>query len=59
MPDWVRAIALVNPLSYQVSALRGLMLGLPTDLGIDFAVLGIAAVAGIAVAGSLIGRLSR
>ena len=59
MPDWVRAIALVNPLSYQVSALRGLMLGLPTDLGIDFAVLGVAAVAGIAVAGSLIGRLSR
>lgn len=59
MPDWVRAIAEVNPLSYEVSALRGLMLGLPTDLGQDFLVLAVAAVAGIIVAGSLLGRLSR
>ena len=59
MPGWVRAIANANPLSYEVSALRSLMLGLPTNLGLDFAVLGGAAVVGIAVAGSLVGRLSR
>jgi ABC-2 type transport system permease protein len=59
MPDWVRVIAQVNPLSYEVSALRGLMLGLPTDLGLDFGVLAVAAVVGIVVAGSLLGRLSR
>lgn len=59
MPDWVRAIAGMNPLSYEVSALRGLMLGLPTDYAVDIAVLGVAAVIGIIVAGSLIGRLSR
>jgi ABC-2 type transport system permease protein len=40
MPTWLRAIARINPLSYEVDALRGLMLrgghsqfGLPADLG--------------------------
>ena len=46
MPAWLRAIALVNPLTYLVDALRGLMLqggrslyGLPWDCGVLLAVM--------------------
>jgi ABC-2 type transport system permease protein len=41
MPDWLKVIARVNPLSYQVDILRSLMLGLPsaTNLLVDFGVL--------------------
>lgn len=41
MPRWLQAIARVNPLSYQVDALRGLMLQgghAAFSLGVDFAV---------------------
>lgn len=41
MPGWLRAIAVVNPLSYQVDALRALMLQgghAAFGLGLDFAV---------------------
>ena len=48
-----------NPLSYEVNALRGLLLGLPTTYWLDFTVLGVAAVAGICTAAALLGRLSR
>ncbi|MFK0295300.1 ABC transporter permease [Streptomyces sp. NPDC090442] len=59
MPGWLQAISKVNPLSYQVEALRGLLLGTPSHLALDFAVLVGAAVAGIAAASSLLGRLAR
>jgi ABC-2 type transport system permease protein len=59
MPAWVGAIASVNPLSYEVSALRGLLLGMPTSGLTDLAVLLGAAVLGVVVAGSLLGRLAR
>lgn len=59
MPTWVRAIAQVNPLSYEVSALRGLLLGMPTNYVADLSVLVGASLLGIVVAGSLLGRLSR
>ena len=59
MPGWVRGISTVNPLSYQVDALRGLLLGTPARLGLDFAVLAVAAAAGIVAASSLLGRLAR
>jgi ABC-2 type transport system permease protein len=59
MPGWVRAIAMVNPLSYEVSALRGLLIGSATNLWLDFAVLIVAAVLGIVTASSLLGRLVR
>lgn len=59
MPGWLRAVARVNPLTYEVDALRGLLIGTPARLGLDAAVLlGSAAVA-IAVAASLLGRLAR
>ncbi len=58
MPDWLRAISHVNPLSYQVDALRGLLLGTPARLPLDFAVLATAVGVGVAVASSLLGRLT-
>ncbi len=59
MPGWLRVISRGNPLSYEVSALRGLLIGQPTNLWLDFAVLTGAAVAGIAAASALLGRLAR
>ena len=59
MPGWVQAIARVNPLSYEVSALRQLLLGLPGNLAMDFAALLGATVAGITAASLLLGRLAR
>jgi ABC-2 type transport system permease protein len=59
MPAWVRAIAHVNPLSYEVNALRQLLLGLPGNLAADFAALLGATVAGITAASLLLGRLAR
>jgi ABC-2 type transport system permease protein len=59
MPDWLRAISTINPLSYQVDALRGLLLGTPAHLPLDFVVLTAAAAIGITAASSLLGRLAR
>jgi ABC-2 type transport system permease protein len=59
MPGWLQAVSRVNPLSYQVDALRGLLLGTPDHLALDFAVLLVAAALGVAAASSLLGRLAR
>jgi ABC-2 type transport system permease protein len=59
MPGWLQAISGANPLSYQVDALRGLLLGTPAHLALDFGVLLVAAALGIAAASSLLGRLAR
>ncbi|MFC8455008.1 ABC transporter permease [Kitasatospora sp. NPDC057223] len=59
MPGWLQAVSRVNPLSYQVDALRGLLLGTPSHLWLDFGVLCLAALAGIAAASGLMGRLAR
>jgi ABC-2 type transport system permease protein len=59
MPGWLRAISRFNPLSYQVDALRGLLIGTPARLPLDFGVLVVALIAGIAVASALLGRLAR
>ncbi len=59
MPAWLRTISTVNPLSYQVNALRGLLLGTPSNLWLDFSILIVAAAAGITAASSLLGRLAR
>jgi ABC-2 type transport system permease protein len=57
MPAWLAAISIVNPLSYQVDALRGLLIGTPDHLPLDFTVLTVALLVGVTVAGSLLGRL--
>ncbi|MET9530372.1 MULTISPECIES: ABC transporter permease [unclassified Streptomyces] len=59
MPGWLQAISKANPLSYQVDALRGLLLGTPAHLGLDYAVLLVAAALGVLAASSLLGRLAR
>jgi ABC-2 type transport system permease protein len=59
MPTWLRALSLVNPLSYEVDALRGLMIGTPAHVLLDLGVLAGCAVAGIVAAAGLLGRLAR
>jgi ABC-2 type transport system permease protein len=59
MPGWLQAVSKANPLSYQVDALRGLLLGSPAHLGTDIAVLVVAALLGIAAASALLGRLAQ
>ena len=59
MPGWLRAISVVNPLTYEVNALRTLLLGLPGTLALDLGVLVVAVVAGVSVAAALLDRLAR
>ncbi|GII26310.1 ABC transporter permease [Planosporangium mesophilum] len=59
MPDWLRVLSRFNPLSYEVDALRGLLVGTPSHLGLDLAVLAGCAIAGIAASSALLGRLTR
>lgn len=59
MPAWLRVIAKINPLSYEVNALRGLLLGTPADLWVDFGALILAVVVSIAAATALFPRLVR
>jgi ABC-2 type transport system permease protein len=59
MPQWLRWLSTVNPLSYEVNALRGLLIGTPTNPLLDITVLIVSAVAGIAAASALLRRLVR
>ncbi|MEV0210010.1 ABC transporter permease [Streptomyces sp. NPDC050788] len=59
MPGWLQAISKVNPLSYEVDALRGLLIGAHAHVALDFGVLLVAALIGITAASSLLGRLAR
>jgi ABC-2 type transport system permease protein len=59
MPGWLQVVSRVNPLSYLVDALRGLLVGTPAHLVLDFAVLVGATAVGIVVSGSLLRRLVR
>jgi ABC-2 type transport system permease protein len=59
MPGWLQAISKVNPLSYEVDALRGLLIGTPAHLGLDAIVLVGATVLGVTAAAMLLPRLAR
>jgi ABC-2 type transport system permease protein len=59
MPAWLRSLARVNPLSYEVDALRGLLIGTPSHLALDFAVLLFSVLVGVTTASLLVGRLAR
>jgi ABC-2 type transport system permease protein len=59
MPSWLRALSAVNPLSYQVNALRALLIGTPGNLWADIGVLVVAALLGILSASALLRRLVR
>ena len=58
MPGWLQAISKVNPLTYEVEALRGLLIGTPTTLWLDTLVLVGATVASITCASLLLPRLA-
>jgi ABC-2 type transport system permease protein len=59
MPGWVQVITKINPLSYQVNALRGLLIGTSAPIAEDFGVVILALAVGIAAASALLGRLAR
>jgi ABC-2 type transport system permease protein len=59
MPGWLQALSKVNPLSYEVDGLRGVLVGAPSHLPLDFGVLIFAVVVGIMTAASLVSRLAR
>jgi ABC-2 type transport system permease protein len=56
MPAWLHALSRVNPLSYEVDALRALLIGTPFN-PVDIIVLLLAALVGIAAASTLLRRL--
>jgi ABC-2 type transport system permease protein len=59
MPGWLQVINHLNPLSYQVEALRGLLIGTPARLALDFGVLAGATAVGITAASMFLARLAR
>ena len=58
MPGWLQVISKINPLSYEVEALRGLLIGTPTTLWLDTVVLVGATIAAISCAAALLPRLA-
>ncbi len=58
MPGWLQVISKVNPLTYEVEALRGLLIGTATTLWLDVTVLVGATVAAITCAALLLPRLA-
>ncbi len=56
MPAWLRTLSKVNPLSYEVDALRALLIGTPFNPA-DIIVSVVSAVIGIAAASTLLRRL--
>jgi len=59
MPGWLQAISKVNPLSYEVDALRGLLIGIPANLWLDAFVLVSSTIVGVTAAALLLPRLAR
>jgi ABC-2 type transport system permease protein len=59
MPGWLQFLSRINPLSYEVEALRTLLIGVPSNLALDFGVLIVAAATGILTASALLDRLAR
>ena len=59
MPVWIRWFSYVNPLSYEVDALRGLLIGTHAHLWLDSAVLAGALVVGVVVAAAVLPRMVR
>jgi len=59
MPQWLRWLSTINPLSYEVNALRALLVGIPGNTWLDVAVLVLAAALGVLTASTLLRRLVR
>jgi ABC-2 type transport system permease protein len=59
MPGWLRVLSRVNPLSYEVDALRGLLIGSHAHVALDFGVLVLSVAIGVTTASALVARLAR
>jgi len=59
MPGWLQAVTKINPLSYEVDALRGLLIGTPANMALDVGVLVAVTIAGISAAAALLPRLAK
>jgi ABC-2 type transport system permease protein len=59
MPGWLQVVTKINPLSYEVDALRGLLIGTPANLALDVTVLVCVTIAGISAAAALLPRLAK
>ncbi|GAA3305354.1 MULTISPECIES: ABC transporter permease [Dactylosporangium] len=59
MPGWLKVLNRVNPLSYEVDALRGLLIGTADHLLLDFGVLVGAVALAVFTASAILGRLTR
>jgi ABC-2 type transport system permease protein len=59
MPGWLRGLSAANPMSYEVDALRAMLIGTSSNLLLDFGVLVAAVAAGVAAAAALLPRLAR
>jgi ABC-2 type transport system permease protein len=58
MPGWLQVISKVNPLTYEVEALRGLLIGTTTTMWLDVLVLAGATILAITAASLLLPRLA-
>jgi len=58
MPGWLQVISRINPLSYEVEALRGLLIGTATTMWLDVTVLAGATLLSIVCASLLLPRLA-
>ncbi|HEY1823535.1 MAG TPA: ABC transporter permease [Trebonia sp.] len=58
MPGWLQVISRINPLSYEVEALRGLLIGTTTTMWLDVVVLVGATIVSITCAALLLPRLA-
>jgi ABC-2 type transport system permease protein len=58
MPGWLQAISKVNPLTYQIDGLRGLLIGYSTTMWLDAVVVVGAMIASITCASLLLPRLA-
>jgi ABC-2 type transport system permease protein len=59
MPGRLKPFSAANPLSYEVDGLRGLLIGTPAHVPLDFAVLIVASVLSITTAAALLPRLAK
>ena len=59
MPKWVRVVSHGNPLTYEVNALRGLLLGVHTNVLADMGILLGSVVLAVAAASAVLPRLVR
>lgn len=59
LPAWLQVASRFNPLTYQVDALRGLLIGAPADYVLDVAVMVGVTVVMVSAAAALLPRLAR